>query len=217
MPCLAAAEIPAGDKAKEPPSAAEPLRQTGPNAYQIGLVRIDAALRTIEFPAEVNMTNGVVEYLAVHALGKVHESVFRTEARPQHIHLAALLLNPARPTTAVPPEAERGSVRIEVEWTAKGAKKRVAAESFLWDAKADAPMSPGSWTYQGSRLIDGVFLAERDGSIISIHVDEDALAGNPRTGREDDERWKIRTPAELPAKYPVTLILTWQKEKNEKR
>src|SRR4051812_6510712 len=67
-------------------------RQLGPGIYEIGLVRVDAIKRQLTLPAQVNMLEGPIEYVLVSAIGKLHESIFKTDAQPVHIHTAALLL-----------------------------------------------------------------------------------------------------------------------------
>ena len=190
-----------GPEARAAESGAE-VRPVGPHLFQVGKALGNAAERSIEFPAEVNMTNGVIEYLVVHSLGKVHESVFRTETEPYHIHLAALLLSPSADA-----KATNRLFNVRVRWMTNGVVREASGESFILDLKANAAMREGPWAYQGSRLVDGAFLAQRDGSIITTRVDEDALLGNPRPGREDEENWLVMKPFPLPAKFPVTLIL----------
>ena len=59
-------------------------------------------------------------------------------------------------------------------------------------------MEPGeiqNWIYNGSYFSDGTFLAQREGSIVSLIADPSALANNPRPDRQDDELWTLHTPA----------------------
>jgi hypothetical protein len=52
-----------------------------------------------------------------------------------------------------------------------------------------AAMTSSQWTYNGSRFSEGGFVAQQDGSIISLIADPDALINNPQAAREDDENW----------------------------
>src|SRR5687768_133237 len=69
-----------------------PIKDLGEGRLQIGSVTVDSKQKTLTFPALVNMTTGLVEYLVVTTGGKVHESLLRTDAEPFHIHTAMLLL-----------------------------------------------------------------------------------------------------------------------------
>ena len=50
-----------------------------------------------------------------------------------------------------------------------------------------------NWVYNGSRSSQGVFLAQQDGSIVSLIADPGALVNNPREDRENDELWIVNT------------------------
>jgi hypothetical protein len=71
------------------PSDAEKI---GEHRYRIGRLVVDTEPRSVRVPARVNMRRGVIEYLAVAAEGKLHESVLQVEAEPVHLHVALLLL-----------------------------------------------------------------------------------------------------------------------------
>jgi hypothetical protein len=180
-------------------SAQSTLKEIGPGSFQLGKVRFHQKERTLSFPAIVNFRDGPVEYLVVTASGKIHESVFRTEAEPRDIHVAMLLLGakgagttfPADTTGALPGE----KLRIEVTWDADGKKRRRFGEQFVRDRRANRVMKKGNWVYNGSRLRQDGFGAQQDGSIVSLITDPDALVNNPRPGREDDDNWLANAKA----------------------
>jgi hypothetical protein len=188
------------------------LRQVGPGVFELGQVRLEKQSRTVSFPGVVNMTAGLVEYLVVTSSGKTHESVLRTDAAPYQIHLALLLLGAqGAGTNAFPDEPSRplpgDQVIIEVGWKADGKEKRFRAEQLVQDRQAKAAMRQGPWIYNGSRTLEGMFMAQELGSIISLIEDPDALINNPRLGRENDENWEVR-PVDLPAaETPVRVFI----------
>lgn len=196
-----------------PPAATNsPLQRIGENLYAIGVVRLDKAARAVSFPASINQRTGVVEYAVVTATGKTHESVFRTAAQPAHIHLAMLLLGakpadtnrfPAR--LSVPPPGE--PVTIEIAWREKNRAVRRPLESFIARGNEGPPLSAGPWAYNGSFLARRQFVAQRDGSIVSVHIDPDALVNNPRPGRENDELHWVNTRAMPPDDLPLEVVL----------
>ena len=181
----------------------QPFKMISPSVYELGLVRLDKAQRSVRFPATVNLLEGNIEYLVVHATGKTHESLFRTEARPEDIHLALLLLGakgagtnplPADPSQLLPGDL----VEIEVHWKTGGWPRHRRGEECVQDLKAKAALRNGPWAYNGSRLREDGFAAQIDGSIIALITDPDALVNNPRPRRDNDDNWKPRA-AGLPA------------------
>ena len=95
---------------ESPPAAAEPAKPSvtklDGTRYQIGAVTFDEKTREIRFPARVNMTEGLLEYLIVHQNGKVHEALLSTEISPTHLNLALTLLRyrPSRELVPLPNE-----------------------------------------------------------------------------------------------------------------
>jgi hypothetical protein len=187
-----------------------PLQRVSENVYTIGLVRMDKKERTASFPGSVNMSDGVVEYALVHSTGKVHESVLKTETDPLHIHLAMLLLGPTNPpatdANGLPRELVGPKLRIWVNWTSSP-DGRVPLEDLVSNTVTRAAMSRGHWVYSGSRVVQGVFLAHRDGSIAAIISDPDALINSPRPGRDDDEIWRSNSALVPPVGTPVQITL----------
>jgi hypothetical protein len=189
------------------------VRQVAPGVFALGQVRLDKAQRTVSFPGVLNMNAGLVEYVVVTAFGKTHESLVRTDVSPFQIHLALLLLGAKGAGTNAFPEDHAKPlpgepVRIELAWTVAGREKRVRAEDTLRHRATRAAVSRGSWTYNGSRVLEGMFVAQEMGSIVSLIEDPDALVNNPRPGREDDELWEIK-PEGLPElETPVQVIFT---------
>ncbi|GDY20471.1 hypothetical protein LBMAG56_18160 [Verrucomicrobiota bacterium] len=235
-PCVAL--LPAGRAADPPPPAVllppaaagtnrVPFRRLDDGSIQIGKVRLDPRMRTVSFPALVNMNEGVIEYLLVSTLGKTHESLFRTEAEPFHIQTAMLLLGakgagkpaltnaPAggqlsaddiRRASAAPLVGER--VTIAVNWSHGGKTNQCALEDFVLDAKAGAPMRRGPFVFTGSQIFQGLFLAQQEGSIIAVITDPGAVFNNPRAGRDDEDNWKILATALPPLDSAVQFTIT---------
>lgn len=172
------------------------------------------------------MADGLVEYLLVHSTGKVHESLLRTDAEPYHVQVALLLLGakgaPPNTLTNLPPGGQIIGVKegpdtsppmpgapvdISLQWEAQQSG-RAPLEDWVYNVKSKSPMSRGPFTYNGSRVWEGVFIAQREGSIISAITDPDAVINNPRPGRDNDENWRIATNAIPALKTPVTVIIT---------
>ena len=157
------------------------------NDLSLGDVRVNPAALSISFPAQVNQRTGLVEYLVVHETGKVHESIFKTKVGGEQIHAAALLF---AEKSATGTNAQLKLKNIQVTWTENGAEKKFAAAELILDKKKKRALGETKWAYRGSRLIDGVFLAQRDGSLIGIIEDRDALVDQATPEASDDENWE---------------------------
>ncbi len=169
------------------------LRPLGKGVFELGAVRLNKSERTITVDATASLVAELaVEYALVHRTGKGHESLFTTAARPQDIHLALLLLDgkPAMTNAfpadlGLPPAGDR--VTIEASWKRDGRETRRALEDLVLNRATGRPLARGAWIFNGSNFSEGMFTAQRDGSILSIHIDPDALINNPRPGRENDD------------------------------
>lgn len=109
--------------------AGTPPQAVGSNATLFGNVKLEREHRRASFPATINQRTGVVEYAVVTASGKTHESLFRTQAEPQQLHLALLLLGvkpaysnffPADLSSPLPGDR----VSVEVTWRDSGREVR---------------------------------------------------------------------------------------------
>lgn len=181
--------------------------------YQVGSVRLDQTNRSITFAGSANLvTEFPVEYGVVHRIGKTHEAIFRTETRAQEIQVAMLLLGAKPPMTnafpedlAIPPPGDK--VDVQVSWKVGGKRVRHTLEDLILNRETGKPLTRGPWIYNGSNFSEGMFTAQRDGSIISIHIDPDALINNPRPGRDNDDLHVPNTKA-LPATgTPVEITI----------
>lgn len=176
----------------------------------LGKVILDPARRTFSFPASVNQRTGVVEYVVVTTQGKTHESVLRTDAEPQHIHLAALLLDAQPPSTPIFPSDLAAPlpgvpIRIAVLWTQGGHEIRRPLEDFVVTTNRGERLARGPWTYNGSYVSRGSFVAQQEGSIVSLQIDPSALINNPRPGRENDDLHHVNSTNLPPSDVPLRI------------
>ena len=196
---------------KMPEASVKPLAD---GRLQIGKVILDKKERTLTLPAEVNMRTGVVEYFLVSKTGKLHESVLRTDVEPYHVHVAMLLLGAkaameTEPSDFYDPSKEIPGDKISIEIVVKDGEvaKKVRAEEFVQNLESKKPMSQGPWAYNGSHIVGGTFVAQREGSFISLISDAYSLINNPRTGRENDEIWSADEKVVPPVNAAVEVII----------
>lgn len=207
-----------------PPTTNAPVRETSPGIFQIGGVRLDKVRREVTFPAAVNMREGIIEYLVVTRTGKTHESLLLTDIDPHHMQVALLLLgakgagntSSTNPPATGPMMHDRAqpklptgeSVDIELNWASEGKTNRSPIENCIFNRRTKAPMTRGPFTFTGSRVWEGKFLAQTEGSIIAAVTDELAMFNNPRPGADDDEIWEILPTKTPPVKTSVVVKIT---------
>jgi hypothetical protein len=194
-----------------------PLREVSPGIYEIGQVRLNRERKAVTFPASINLLDGPIEYWLVGSAGKVHESLLKTDAEPYHIHVAMLFLGaqgapPRNPEEPGDIHSLRGDkISVWVSWTTPKGLERHRAEELILNTETHKVMSQGDWTYNGSWIFDGNFVAQRERSVVAIISDADALVNNPRPGRENDDIWRVRKEIAPPAGTPVEVTLQLEK------
>ncbi len=191
-------------QANEPEGEKRPaVTQIGENLYRLGEIEIDAGNREISFPVVVNMREGgPIEYVLVHEQGKVHESILTTSISPMNLQIALkllkyesgygdvfnLLLAPELLEEEGGTAAERGDA-VEFRFLAEGKTEALHLPDLILDGMKNAPMRGDPWIYTGSRIENGTFMAEAEGSIIAIYLDHLAIFNMTIEGADTDERW----------------------------
>jgi len=203
-----------------------PVRMVEPGIFEIGKVRLDQRRRSITLPAVLDKAKGFMEYFLVTTYGKTHESILKTLAEPYHIHLAMLLLGangpgnaefPGSPTNGVPGPVVHPSkdvipgnkVAISVKWNAPRGEVEHSAEELIYKSDSQAVMQHGFWVYNGSLIVHNRFLAQMDGSIVSLVTDPVALINNTGPGHDNDMIWEPNPgnlpPPDLPVEVTISL------------
>jgi hypothetical protein len=217
--CLLAVAASGGDATNSP------LRQISPDVFELGTVQFDKVRKTVHFPAQLNMNDGLIEYLLVNAKGKTYESLLKTDADPYHIQLALLFIgakgtpqtpallgapsepfhvnHPGQPVRVISGDP----VSIEFSWFSDGGKKTARAEDWIINTDAKTNATRGHWTFNGSRVVNGTFIAQRDGQIVAMIDDIDAMVNNPRLGHDNDQIWQINSNALPPLNTTVEVTL----------
>ncbi|MBI5558639.1 MAG: hypothetical protein HY885_13485 [Deltaproteobacteria bacterium] len=187
-----------------------PLRMVSPGVFEMDGCRIVKKQNRVEFPAEVNMDKGLLEYILVENAGKVHESLLRTRISPYTLQIALLLLGVEG---SLHPLAEQGEnrtpegdrVKIWVSWQDKGKEKKVPVEQ--WIAKDGKAAGALPWVFTGSVVVDGVFLAQADKSMVALFHDPSALIDHQLAEGASDEIWQVDSASVPPAGTAVTVII----------
>jgi len=190
------------------------IREVTPGVFALGKVTLRKAQRAVSFPVEINQRSNVVEYAVVTRTGKTHESLFKTDADPMHLHLAMLLLG-AKPTSTNVLGGDLKSapigqlIQIEARWQDKGREIRRPLESLVvYSTNILQTLPPGPWLYNGSYLDRGRFMASLEGSIVSIQEDAMALVNNPRPDRFNDDLHLVNTAALPPDGVSIEMVFS---------
>ncbi|MFK5922880.1 MAG: YdjY domain-containing protein [Verrucomicrobiota bacterium] len=218
-------DLHAEDKA-DPKNAKASVKKIGENLYQLGDITFNGKTREIRFPVTMNLEKGLLEYVLVTDEGKIHESLLSTKVRPAQLQIALKLchytegvgdifdaLYPEDEKKGAAGRADRGSaLRIAAEWTEKsdGVEKprRFQINELIRDLKTQTKMSPDQWIYSGSIIYEGTFIAESEGTLIAVYIDNGSLINSFRPGSDDDERWVTNAEVAPSMGTPITLILS---------
>jgi hypothetical protein len=179
--------------------------------YKIGSLLLNSERREVYIQGNVNMKKGMIELLACGRTGKLHESVLVLDLVPHELHVALLLLGleprgnlkyQGDPTT---PEGD--SVEIYVEWNENGVTKKVRGEDMVYNLAGKKTMERTPWIFTGSRVMNGVYRADIEQSIVTTYHDPMTVLDNPLKEGGDDTLYKVNEDL-VPAKgTPVRLTI----------
>jgi hypothetical protein len=186
--------------------------RTSTGSYQFGPIDIDKDKREFSVPAVCNQTSGLVEYALVHEDGKTHESLFRTKVSPKLIH-ASLLLLKEKPQPAFFKFVEGNSskliqmpeIEIMVEWEHNGSNHKTSINSMVLNQTDNRELSESAFVFTGSKVVEGTYLAEMDGSIIAVYHDNRATLNSRDLNSNSDDVW-IANESKMPPKNLQVLV-----------
>jgi hypothetical protein len=198
--------------ASPPPDTAQPeIKKISKNEYAIGAVRLNKQTRELRMPGVVNMDSGIVELLACVKGGKVHESVLVIDIIPHHLQVALLLLgleyHGDLEYQGDPRQPKGDSVEVWVEWKSKGKVVRKRGEDLIYDIPKKRSMPHTPWVFTGSRVINGVFQADVQKSIITTYHDPYTIIDNPLPEGGDDTVYEVNESIVPPRGTKVVLII----------
>lgn len=193
------------------------VRQVGSNSFAIGRVEFDKQHRTVTVPARVKVRTQIIEYALVTERGKAYESLFTTDVTPIEMHLAFLLLGvrPAEVGGAFAKPAlipATNALTIDATWETNGMPVKHSLSELITltspqPGTPPQPMPSHPWLYNGSFFDPLGFVAEREGSIISVIRDPAALVNNAAADRDNDH---VHLPNEKllpPEGWPLRVVL----------
>lgn len=222
----AAGQFPASPETQQNEPAKEAkVEKVGASLYRIRDITFDSKTREIRFPATINMTQDLLEFIIVHNNGKVHESLLKTGISATDLNVAFTLLRykpspelyvepsaPDNPTVkfpAVEDEVKKAArIHIEVEWKDGEKLRKVPINEWVQHAVTGTTMPAEPWVYGGSEISGGRFQAEVTGDIAAIYLSRSALINYPGKDNTDDTVWFVYPKRVPPVDSPVTVIIT---------
>jgi hypothetical protein len=226
LTALLGAVLAAPGFAQEQADPAPPvMREVSPGIVEIGRIRLDQKARTIRFPGELNLDEGVLEYLLVTPQGSTHESLLVSDVRPSDVHFAMLLLGAKGAGADAPnagdaptgqidakylktaPKLRGDHIAITVTWKSGDAEKTTAIEDWIFNIETKKAMERGPWIYNGSMFSNAHFMAQVDGAFAALVTYPSALINNPRQGSDNDLIWTVNTKTIPPVKTPLEISI----------
>ncbi|MFT4550437.1 MAG: hypothetical protein ACI9UA_003898 [Pseudoalteromonas tetraodonis] len=195
--------------------------------YRFGDIFFNKKTREIRFAAEVIQDEVVLEYAIVHALiGKVHESLLATEIRPIDLQIVMKLLRYKDSQRDIwaeydengevsKPMQDDGKGRVEFYITTKdedGKKKTVPLSDWIEHRQGEegeerSEMPAGRFTYTGSGLWEGRFIAEGEGAFAAIYRYSGAMFNSFQPESDNDDIWFPRDGVVPPIGTKVEVSL----------
>lgn len=196
-------------------------KQVGPGLYELGTITLDLKARRATVPGRINMSQGIIEYLAVmDRRGKLHESVLALDVQPSLFQLALILLGLEQSEWAPPDPATRqftglakpgDPILMWVEWDRNGKTERVAAEALVFNRETQKPLDGSRWHFTGSFFSRNRFAADVTGSLVATWFDLRAIvntaaqAGNPYRG--PNLGYEVNAKLVPPVDTPIRLVM----------
>jgi hypothetical protein len=192
------------------------------NVLQVGTIRINQQERFASIKGEINMSDGLVEYLACSPKGKLHESVLTLYAEPYHIQVALLLLGLVpgdRPIefqgAQEPPCGD--PVGMTISWNANEKIMEYPPEYLILNVKNKKIMNKANWVFTGSKILNGNYMAQTEGSIVATYHDPFAIIDHRNVTGTDDTLFFANRNVLPPVGTPVVFKIFAHKDPKVKK
>ncbi len=199
----------------------EIAKQVGPGLFELGTIRLDLNARRLTVPGRINMTQGIIEYLAVmDRRGKLHESVLALDAQPSLLQLALILLGLEQSEWAPPHPVTRRFVGFTkpgdplllwVEWDRANKTERVPANLLVYNRETGRPLEGQNWHFTGSFFSRNRFAADVTGSVVATWLDLRAIINTPAQAenpyRGPNLGYEVNSKLVPPVDTPIRLVI----------
>lgn len=214
-------DAPIWDKNKNANTMAAPfIQKIEEGVFRVGNITVNKKEESVLIMGQVNMQEGLVEYLACGMAGKLHESVLSLDSEPFHIQIALLLLGLEPGMNPLQRQGDTGTpqgdpIDIIVTWGTEDNKTMtLRAEELLFNQKTGKPMEKTHWIFTGSQIVNGKFMAQMEHSIAASYHDPYAIIDHPLNTGSDDTLYHANKQV-LPAKgTPIQFLIHSTNPKN---
>jgi len=164
--------------------------------------------KELAFPGAFKQEAGALEVIIAHPHGRVHETLLTTEIKAIQLQTMLYLLGAQNGARLPGGKVPQGTlVDIFLEWTdQEGKLHRRPVEDWILDRRTNQPMKPIGWTFVGSTIKQGAFLADSEGNVaLNYSVGETVLDLPDPKSQEDDELHTINTAQAQPQNITIVF------------
>ena len=176
----------------------EPLDE---HRIKIGHVIVNHKERTVSFQAQINMKEGILEYVCCMPNGKLHEKFF--PVRDENFEWL--------PFTEPKPEDYADSyVQIVMTYTENGREQKSDFSDIVVNSQTRKGLDPSDWLYTNSFFYEGAYQASLSGEVISIFASRTSpinYIGDFHDG-VNDTGWIVNPKKNLPLGTNVTVTIS---------
>lgn len=188
------------------------VKQLSDSLYQIGNITLNSRTNELLMPGKINMDKGIIELLACAPGGKVHESVLVIDVVPYHLQVSLLLLGlnyGGGVSFQGDPSIPKGdSVEVFVKWKDKEDNMQFyRGEDLVFNLKDSSVMKKTHWVFTGSKVIDGLFVADAEKSLITTFHDPFTILDNPSPDGAYDDFFIVNEKIVPPKGTKVEVII----------
>ena len=184
---------------------------------KLGKVTLRRDSKTLAFPAEMNMQEGLLEVLISTPRGRLHESLLKTEIKAFHLQTMLYLLGLHNGPRIPDEQGKQGSlVNLDIQWEENGETKTKPIEEFVLNKKKERTMERPGWTFVGSNVKDGRFMADVVGNITLLYSIGDTVLDTPSEFAMDDTVYFAHPKVKKPdVGTKVKVIVTPRKQEGD--
>ena len=203
----------AADKPAQPapatPAGEGALERLPNGDIRLGKITLHREAGELSFPAVLNLDAGVLEVLIATPIGRLHESLLRTEASAFHLQTLLYLIGLKNGPRLPDAEGRQGDrVNLDIEWQrADGTAVREPIEQWIWNDKTSATMQRIGWVFVGSKMGDGKFLADVEGNLALTYSVGSTVLDLPDATGDDDTVYVVNTKKKEPAKDAAVRVI----------
>lgn len=95
-----------------------------------------------------------------------------------------------------------------MKWKEKNVEKTARIEDWIFNEADKKRVEHGAWTYNGSMIHEGRFLAQTEGNLVALVTSPTALINNPRKGNDNDQVWNANEDTTPGIDTPVEIVFT---------